>query len=167
MITTLAEFEQIWGYESGSTAQYLAALTDASLAQPVGPDDRTLGRMAWHVVTSVREMMERTGLKLAGAAPEAPVPASAAEIARAYATVAASLIAEMRQHWTDATLLIEDDMYGQKWNRATTLNILITHQTHHRGQMSVLMRQAGLVVPGIYGPAREGWAGMGMSPPEV
>jgi hypothetical protein len=26
----------------------------------------------------------------------------------------------------------------------------------------VLMRQAGLSVPGVYGPAREEWAAMGM-----
>jgi len=41
---------------------------------------------------------------------------------------------------------------------------LITHQAHHRGQMTVLMRQAGLKVPGVYGPAREEWAAMGMPP---
>jgi len=33
--------------------------------------------------------------------------------------------------------------------------------------MTVLMRQAGLRVPGVYGPAHEDWAGMGMEPPEV
>ena len=38
---------------------------------------------------------------------------------------------------------------------------LIAHQGHHRGQMTVLMRQAGLVVPGIYGPSREEWAAFG------
>jgi len=35
------------------------------------------------------------------------------------------------------------------------LQTLVVHQIHHRGQMSVLMRQAGLVPPGIYGPTRE------------
>ena len=35
-------------------------------------------------------------------------------------------------------------------------------EAHHRGQMTVLMRQAGLTVPGIYGPAQEEWAAMGM-----
>jgi hypothetical protein len=33
--------------------------------------------------------------------------------------------------------------------------------------MTVLMRQAGLKVPGVYGPAREEWAGMGMQAPEI
>ena len=31
--------------------------------------------------------------------------------------------------------------------------------------MTVLMRQAGLKVPGVYGPAREEWAEFGMQPP--
>ena len=30
----------------------------------------------------------------------------------------------------------------------------------------VLMRQAGLGVPGIYGPSKEEWATMGMPPQE-
>jgi uncharacterized damage-inducible protein DinB len=42
------------------------------------------------------------------------------------------------------------------------LRVLIQHEVHHRGQMTVLMRQAGLEVPGVYGPAREEWAACGM-----
>ena len=53
-------------------------------------------------------------------------------------------------------------MYGMSWKRGTTLSILVNHQAHHRGQMTVLMRQAGLMVPGVYGPAKEEWASMGM-----
>jgi hypothetical protein len=30
----------------------------------------------------------------------------------------------------------------------------------------VLMRQAGLSVPGVYGPAREDWAALGLPPQE-
>jgi uncharacterized damage-inducible protein DinB len=32
--------------------------------------------------------------------------------------------------------------------------------------MTVLMRQAGLKVPGIYGPSREEWVKIGMTAPE-
>jgi uncharacterized damage-inducible protein DinB len=53
-------------------------------------------------------------------------------------------------------------MYGEQWPRGTMLNALIAHQTHHRGQMTVLMRQAGVPVPGMYGPSKEEWAAMGM-----
>jgi uncharacterized damage-inducible protein DinB len=44
---------------------------------------------------------------------------------------------------------------------------LIQHQAHHRGQMTVLMRQAGLPVPGIYGPSKEEWANFGMEAPKM
>jgi uncharacterized damage-inducible protein DinB len=57
-------------------------------------------------------------------------------------------------------------MYGQTWKKRDVLASLILHQAHHRGQMTVLMRQAGLAVPGIYGPAREEWAAMGMAAPK-
>jgi uncharacterized damage-inducible protein DinB len=40
--------------------------------------------------------------------------------------------------------------------------VLITHQIHHRAQMTVLMRLAGLKVPGVCGPAKEEWKAMGM-----
>jgi uncharacterized damage-inducible protein DinB len=128
---------------------------------------RTLGRLAWHITTSVGEMMSRTGLKVSGPAEDAPVPPTAAAIQAGYDEAARSLLGEMRAKWTDASLKIEDDMYGQKWARALSLSILVAHQTHHRAQMTVLMRQAGLKVPGVYGPAKEEWAAMGMQPPVV
>jgi uncharacterized damage-inducible protein DinB len=40
----------------------------------------------------------------------------------------------------------------------------MSHEIHHRGQMTVLMRQAGLKVPGVYGPSREEWTAYGMPP---
>jgi len=55
---------------------------------------------------------------------------------------------------------------GQTWKQGDVLSSLILHQAHHRGQMTVLMRQAGLAVPGIYGPAKEEWAAMGMAAPK-
>lgn len=47
-----------------------------------------------------------------------------------------------------------------------TFDVLIQHQNHHRGQMTVLMRQAGLPVPGIYGPAKEEWTTFGLEAPK-
>lgn len=58
-------------------------------------------------------------------------------------------------------------MYKEKWTIGLTLSILISHQIHHRGQMTVLMRQAGLRVPGVFGPSREEWAEFRMEAPNV
>lgn len=48
-------------------------------------------------------------------------------------------------------------MYGMKWEKGFTLQILMHHEIHHRGQMTVLMRQEGLKNPGIMGPSKEEW----------
>ena len=167
MFRTVADFQKAWEYEAECTQKLLRALTDASLHQAVTPHDRTLGRIAWHLVTTVPEMMNRTGLTLSGPDDKAPMPTQAAAIASAYDAVAKSVADEVRERWTDATLPEQDDMYGEKWKRGFTLAVLIRHQAHHRGQMTVLMRQAGLKVPGVYGPAREEWVEFGMQPPAV
>ena len=80
---------------------------------------------------------------------------SAAAIRDAYVQAAASLLEQVGLHWTDETLKVKDEMYGESWARGLTLQALVFHEIHHRGAMTVLMRQAGLVVPGIYGPNRE------------
>jgi len=167
MYSKLIHFQKAWEYESAQTSKMLRALTDASLMQAVTAQDRTLGRIAWHLTTTIPEMMGRTGLKLAGPRHDAPLPHTAQAIAEGYEQVAKSLAEEIARSWNDESLQVLDDMYGDKWKRGYTLSALVTHQTHHRGQMTVLMRQAGLKVPGVYGPAREEWAGMGMSPPQI
>lgn len=167
MFTSVKGFLKAWEYESESTAKMMKALTDASLAQAVTPRDRTLGRLAWHVTTTIREMMERTGLRVDGPPHDAPVPKAAREIASAYEEAARSLAEVVARSWDDAALKLEDEMYGDKWKRGFTLAALVHHQIHHRGQMTVLMRQAGLVVPGVYGPAREEWSTMGVPAPAV
>ena len=52
--------------EEATLARILAALTDASLHQQVTPLDRSLGEIAWHIATSIPEMANRTGLRVAG-----------------------------------------------------------------------------------------------------
>jgi len=167
MYRKIEDFLDAWKMESESTQKLLDALTDAALPQAVAEGHRTLARIAWHIVTTIPEMMANTGLKLGALKPDAPIPATAAEIGQAYAAVAAELAQQVRANWTDQTLRVEDEMYGEKWARGRTARILINHQTHHRGQMTVLMRQAGLAVPGVYGPSKEEWAAYGAPAPEI
>jgi len=167
MFIAIESFINDWKDESERTGQILDALTDESLSQAVTGKDRTLGRIAWHIATTIPEMMAHTGLKFSSLDPESPVPASASAIAMAYRKASRELLDLLQSQWTDESLLIEDAMYGQKWPRGLTLRILICHEIHHRAQMTVLMRQAGLKVPGIYGPSRDEWQAMGMTPPEI
>lgn len=165
MFRSTVDFEKAWDYESQATLQILKALTDASLGQRVASDHRTLGALAWHIVQTIPEMMNRTGLNVLGPTHDQPTPASAQVIADTYSKVSDDLLDQVTGALGDADLLAEDDMYGEKWMKGKTLRALIDHQIHHRGQMTVLMRQAGLPVPGIYGPSRDEWSPMGMAPP--
>ncbi len=153
MFTKIEHFKAAWSKESANTSKFMEALTDASLQQAVADDHRTLGRMAWHIALSIPDMGNKTGLDVKGPAENASVPDTAEKIKGAYNEAASSLLEEVTNKWSDETLQKTDELYGETWKRGLTLRILIDHEIHHRGQMTVLMRQAGLKVPGIYGPA--------------
>lgn len=167
MYRKLSDFLERYAYESENTAKMFAELTDKSLSQSVTDGHRTLGRIAWHIVTTIPEMMSQTGLGLTAVNKEAPVPETAAEILESYKQASAQLIDRVSTEWNDDRLLEEDELYGEKWAKGLTLDILIRHEVHHRGQMTVLMRQAGLKVPGVYGPAMEEWAAYGAPAPAI
>jgi len=166
MITSIHEFKEAWREESNFTRRAIAELTDASLSQPMCADHRTLGRISWHVIASIPDTMNRTGLSVKGPALDSTPASSAREHADQY-DIASNSLMDAIDAWTDADLNTVDDMFGERWTRRFTLQVLINHQIHHRGQMTVLMRQAGLRVPGIYGPAMEDWAQWNMNPPSV
>lgn len=161
MLRKIEDFQKDWAYEVESTGKVLNALTDASLSQKVTPEGRSLGFLAWHLTQTLGEMPGLVGLTVDAPGFDKECPTSASEIAAAYEKARKSVADEIGKNWTDDTLLQEDNMYGDTWARGLTLFYLIAHQAHHRGQMTVLMRQAGLAVPGVYGPAKEEWAVMG------
>lgn len=171
MFRRIDDFLSSWKEETQNTLKIFEAIPDSALGTAVTPEHRDLRRMAWHLVETLIEMPGRLGMKIEGEhllqnGTIAEPPAALAEIREVYAKASASLASQV-QAWKDADLEREDEMYGDSWKRGFTLFVLLIHQAHHRGQMTVLMRQAGLVVPGIYGPAREGWAAYGMEAPRV
>jgi uncharacterized damage-inducible protein DinB len=161
-------FLQTWEFESSSTQKMLDTLTNESLKQAVKPNDRTLGGLAWHIVTAVPNIVGQTGLILAAPDLQTAAPSTATEIADAYRKVSDSLVEAIKAQWTDATLMETCNMFGQfESQKGMALSLFINHQIHHRGQMIILMRQADLIVPGVYGPAKEEWNQMGIQPPEM
>ncbi|MFH0764907.1 MAG: DinB family protein [Calditrichota bacterium] len=167
MFTSIQDFTTDYKDEREGTLKILGALTDASLAQKVAADHRNLGRIAWHLVTSYPEMTSHAGLSIKAVDMNAPVPSTAALIKDAYAAASQEMLDQITASWTDATLQEEKNFYGANWKLGFALEVLIRHEVHHRAQMTVLMRQAGLKVPGVYGPALEEWAKYGAPAPEV
>jgi len=162
MFRTIDDFEKAWANERESSLKVMRAVTDASLGQLVAPGGRTLGRVAWHIVQTLGEMGGHAGLKVEGANEKTPQPLTAAAMADAYAANSEALASAVKASWKDSDLSVVIEMYGEKWPRGQALWGLVAHEVHHRGQMTVLMRQARIKVPGVYGPAREDWAAYGM-----
>jgi uncharacterized damage-inducible protein DinB len=167
MFTSINEFSQEWNQEAASTQKVLDALTDESLQQEVSANDRTLGRIAWHIVASTPGMINEFGITINNVENANTTPASAREIADTFRKVSADVVEQVQKQWTDASLTEIQNVFGMSMPKAATLTLLIKHIIHHRGQMTVLMRQAGVKVPGIYGPAREEWSQIGMEAPAL
>jgi uncharacterized damage-inducible protein DinB len=165
MFRKIDDFVSYYQERSDEHMKLFERLADNSLAQAVGEGHRQLGQLAWHIVQSIPGMAKEVNLDLDKTVESRPVPTSAEAIAGAYRACADELIAKVKSTWTDADLEIEDNMYGSMWKRGYTLMALTAHEGHHIGQMTVLIRQAGLPVYGIYGPSKEEWAQYGMEQP--
>ena len=171
MFRRLDDFGKAWTDEAKHTLAVFEAIPDSAMTAAISPKHRDLVRLAWHLVESTIEMSTKMGLSITGAEMVkggciCEPPATMAEVAEAYTAASTSLLKGL-EAWSDADLEREDELYGEFWRRGVTLYVLIVHQTHHRAQMTVLMRQAGLRVPSIYGPVKEDWAGYGVEAPRV
>jgi uncharacterized damage-inducible protein DinB len=168
MYYKISDFIEDWKYESESTIKVLNNLTDETLTVKFNNEIRTPGRLAWHIVTSLVELAHRTGLTFETVDENAQIPATTKEIVGEYKRASDGMMKEISEKWNDATLSFEDDVIGngEMWSRGKTLGALVTHQIHHRAQLTVVMRLAGLKVPGVYGPAKEEWVNYGMQPQE-
>jgi uncharacterized damage-inducible protein DinB len=133
----------------------------------VTQNDRSLGRIAWHIVTSTPGMLSEYGLTIEFVENQNETPSSAKVISENWRKVSVNAVEAVKQQWTDEALQEIKNVFGMSVPKAGLLSLLIKHIIHHRGQLTVLMRQAGLKVPGVYGPAREEWSQMGMDAPLV
>ena len=172
MFRRVDDFKTIWQQEADKTLAVFAAIPDAAAHQAVDPQHRDLRRMAWHLVETILELPQNLGLQVKGPVALGPdgfisaVPPTMVEIAAAYRAVSDSLLDHIGS-WSNTELGRNFTLYGETWTGAFALYVLVSHQTHHRGQMTVLMRQAGLHVPSTYGPTKEGWAAFGLEAPKV
>jgi len=166
MYYKIQDFLNDWKNESEATLKIFNSLNDGSLNKKFHESIRTPGRLAWHITGAISEMMNRTGLNIKGPTENSEVPSSASAIYEEYKKSSESLVNAVIKNWKDGNLLQKINMYGEEWEKGKILSVLMVHQIHHRAQLTIVMRLAGLKVPGIYGPAREEWAAMGMQAQE-
>src|SRR5664279_1256309 len=173
MFRRVEGFKTIWQQEAEKTQAVLSAIPDAAAHQAVDAQHRDLRRLAWHLVETVLELPQNLGLKVKGPVGLGPdgfiaaaPPPTMAEITETYRAVSDSLVDHVGS-WSNTELGRNFSLYGETWTGAFALYVLVSHQAHHRGQMLSLIRQAGLHIPSLYGPTKEGWAEFGLEAPKV
>jgi uncharacterized damage-inducible protein DinB len=161
MFRHLSDFFETWSYERSATEKIFSALTNQVLSNKENENVRTLGRLAGHIVETLKEMPKRAGLSIEYH-DEILRYDNVEEILLNYKKTCDELETKIKLQWNDGMLTNKVEMYGDEWKLGQVLFTLITHQAHHRAQMTVLIRLVGLKVPGIYGPSKEEWATFGM-----
>lgn len=162
MYHKLSAFKQDWLYETSATLKVFECMKEDIKTKKLTVDIRSLERLAWHITQTIPEMAHKAGLFEKDNLANLPVPGSIQIINDTYQQQSEHLIAAIDKNWTDGELETKVNMYGDEWEKGRILSILIRHQSHHRGQMTVIMRILGLSVPGVYGPSKEEWVKYGM-----
>ena len=165
MYVTISDFIKEWSREAMLTQNVLDGLTDEFLKEQVYPEGRTLGRIAWHLTTNIRDYLTHFRLNIDGVKNTENVPTSAKEIAETFKEVSSLVAQIIEKQWTDKSIEQIQEAFGRQESNAQILMGLIKHIVHHRGQITVLMRQAGLKPFGVYGPPKEDWIHLGVENP--
>ncbi len=165
MYVKISDFIKEWNKEAALTQNVLDGLTDDSLKQQVYPEGRNIGRIAWHFTTNIPDYLVEFGLKIEKVTNAENVPTSAKEIAETFKKVSVNAVKVNEEQRNDESLKQIQNAFGRQETNASILMGLIKHIVHHRGQITVLMRQAGLKPFGVYGPPKEDWIHFGVENP--
>jgi uncharacterized damage-inducible protein DinB len=147
--------------EAMTTRRVLERVPEAHLGWKPHEKSMSLGQLALHIAT-VPAMVAELSLHTPFQVPQFTQPAatSAAElvptlersIARARELLQGLDDAALASLWT----LVDGDQEVMAIPRAAVLrSIMLNHWYHHRGQLSVYLRQLNVPVPSIYGPSAD------------
>ena len=154
----LQELEQ----ETQTTRRVLARVPDNQLAWRPHEKARTLGELALHVAMVPGGVAELVASPSPAQAPRFadPSPKSVSElipaldqsIAKAKAALGGMDDAALMTTWR----LMQGDRELLAVPRATMLrSVMLNHWYHHRGQLTVYLRELGVPIPSIYGPSAD------------
>jgi len=153
----LQELEQ----EAQTTRRVLERVPGDRLAWKPHDKSMSLGQLALHVATVPGAVAEIAGQS----------PFQVPEFTQPSATSAAELVPALEQSVAKACDILrkmDDASLANLWRvvdgerevmalpvGAVLRSIMLNHWYHHRGQLSVYLRQVGAIVPSIYGPSAD------------
>jgi uncharacterized damage-inducible protein DinB len=148
-------------HEAQTTRRVLERVPEAHLAWKPHPKSMTLGQLAMHVAVVPGGVAEFV-VPPVQQVPEFPQPSpnSASELVPMLddsVTRARKALGNMDDATINATCTIVDgDRQVMSMPRIAFLrSIMLNHWYHHRGQLTVYLRQLNVPVPSIYGPSAD------------
>ncbi|MCB1222106.1 DinB family protein [bacterium] len=155
MFTNAQQFIGEYTYESGITRSLFANLTDATLGQAQADGLYNLGQIAWHISSSRCYLFGQTGFDMPDQGHGFPENMTADMIRQNYDMLLERVLSQAATKSDDDLNVVYRFFDKMNVSLGQMMRMVISHEVHHRGQLSVLMRQAGLGIPGIYGPNAE------------
>lgn len=155
----LEHFIEIWDREAAKSVQLLAGLPRDQYDFRPDPDGRSLGELAWHLAEGdayVTFGIEAGEFTRDGRPPGIARPRTVEELAPGYERVHREAVARIRK-------LAPEDLdrkitffgMGETSVRDLLWDMVLLHNVHHRGQLSLMTRLAGARPLGLFGPTRE------------
>jgi uncharacterized damage-inducible protein DinB len=149
--------------EARSTRRLLERVPDNRLGWRPHEKSRTLGQLAWHIAVVPGAVAELVASPSPAPAPEPrpePTPASSAELVDALdqsIAKARKILGGMEDAKLTATWrMMRGDREILAIPRAAMLrSAMLNHWYHHRGQLTVYLRELGVPLPSIYGPTAD------------
>lgn len=149
--------------EAATTKRVLERIPDAHLAWKPADKSRTLGQLALHIAStpgSVALLASTNPAQLPSFGQPDPAPVSTAEVlaaleqsvAQARAVIAPMDDAALHETWR---VMAGGRELMAMPRMAFLRSIMLNHWYHHRGQMSVYLRELNVPVPSIYGPSAD------------
>jgi uncharacterized damage-inducible protein DinB len=164
MSKELQTFLDTWDEETKKTVAMLQSLpTDKYDFRP-DAGGRSLGELGWHLAEAEAYMtygIERGAFEMGAKPPGMERPKKVEELAPGFERVHADAVHRVRK-LTPADLDREIMFFtgSPVTIRQILWTMLLNHEIHHRGQLSLMCRLAGGSAPAPYGPNREEMAKM-------
>ena len=159
---TISDVLQELEHEARTTRRVLERVPEDQLAWRPHDKSMTLGELAMHIATlpgAIAEISTRPTFDVNTAIPR-PSASSVAELvatldqslARARALLGGMDDAALMTPWR----MMNGDREITAMPRAMLLrSVMLNHWYHHRGQLTVYLRQTGALVPAIYGASAD------------
>jgi len=159
MSNELQTFLDVWNEEAAKSAAMLRSLPEGQYDFRPDAGGRSLGELGWHLAEADAYMtygIERGGFEMGAKPPGIERPKTIAELAPGFERIHADAVERVKKlNAADLDRQMTFFTGNQVTIRQILWTMLLHHQIHHRGQLSVLCRLAGGVAPAPYGPNRE------------